>query len=63
MARQKTGNEKQTTLRLPAEMMTVLQELAEKENRSVNAQIITLLQEALDMREVDAAINQQPLLH
>lgn len=47
MARKK---EEQTTLRLSSAMMTTIKDLAEKENRSLNAQLVTLLQEALAQR-------------
>lgn len=42
--------EEQTTLRLSSTMMAAIKDLAEKENRSLNAQIVTLLQEALAQR-------------
>lgn len=43
---------KQTPLmvRLPEDLHALVKELAEKENRSLNAQIITLLQDALALR-------------
>lgn len=50
MARQRTGNDEQTTLRISSEMMTKIRELSEQENRSLNAQLVTLLQEALAHR-------------
>ena len=42
---------KSTQLRIPADMYEQIKELAEKELRSANAQIVQLLKEALEARE------------
>lgn len=40
--------------RIPRDLHAILKELAAQENRSLNAQIITLLQEAITQRVVQA---------
>ena len=44
-------NEKKITIRMPAELHQVVVEISEKDNRSLNGEIITLLQEAIDARK------------
>lgn len=60
MARRKTGIEEQITLRLSSAMMSAIRDFAEKENRSLNAQIITLLQESLALRRTLDAQRERP---
>lgn len=40
-----------TGLRLPEELYEAIKRLAEKDLRSINAQIVTLLKEAIEARE------------
>ena len=51
MARQKLNNESMT-MRWPADMLRLVRQLAGKENRSINAQFVTLVQESLARRGV-----------
>lgn len=43
--------EVKTGLRVPDELYEAIKRLAEKELRSINAQIVTLLKEAVERRE------------
>jgi hypothetical protein len=43
--------EVKTGLRLPDDLYEAIKRLAEKELRSINAQIVTLLKEAIEARE------------
>lgn len=54
MARRKVTTD--LYLRLPPDVHTEIKILAEKENRSLNAQIVTLLQEALAQRANSPAL-------
>ncbi len=45
--------EVKTGLRLPDELYERIKQLAEKDLRSVNAQMVTLLREAIEARERD----------
>lgn len=56
MARPKSDNDEQTTVRAPSALFAAIRDLAKKENRSLNAQIVTLLQEALAQRATPSAI-------
>ena len=50
MPKSKQPTEARYALRLPDDLYKQIQELADRENRSVNAQIVTLLQDELALR-------------